>query len=105
MNYFAYGSNCDPLVMKRKRVEYTSRQRAVLRRFRLLFNKKAYRESLPDTIGFANINEDPDGCVEGVLYNIHADHLDRLDESERYPEYYDRVHVVVETDDGHDGAR
>jgi gamma-glutamylcyclotransferase (GGCT)/AIG2-like uncharacterized protein YtfP len=100
MKYFAYGSNCDPLVIKRKEVEYTSRKRAVLRRYRLLFNKKALRKHLPDAIGFANINEDSHGCVEGVLYDIRDEHLDRLDRSERYPEHYDRIQVVVETDDG-----
>ena len=57
MKYFAYGSNCNPAVMKRKGVSFTSRQRAVLRGFRLLFNKKATRASLPEDIGFANINE------------------------------------------------
>lgn len=100
MNYFAYGSNCNPAVMKRKGVEYSSRRRAVLRGFRLLFNKKAYRESLPDTIGFANINEDPEGVVEGVLYDICDEHLDLLDKSERFPDHYGRIHVVVETDAG-----
>ena len=100
MNYFAYGSNCNPVVMKRKGVSYTSRRRAVLRRYRLLFNKKAYRESLPDSIGFANINEDSEGIVEGTLYDICVEHLDLLDQSERYPDHYGRIRVVVETDDG-----
>ena len=100
MHYFAYGSNCNPVVMKRKGVDFTSRKRAVLHRYRLLFNKKAYRESLPDSIGFANINEDPDGIVEGVLYDICDKHLGLLDRSERYPDHYGRIHVVVETEDG-----
>jgi len=100
MYYFAYGSNCNPVVMKRKGVDFSSRRRAVLRRYRLLFNKKAYRESLPDSIGFANINEDADAIVEGVLYDICDEHLELLDQSERYPEHYGRIRVVVETDDG-----
>lgn len=100
MHYFAYGSNCNPVVMKRKGVDYSSRRRAVLHRYRLLFNKKAYRESLPDSIGFANINEDPEGTVEGVLYDICDEHLDLLDQSERHPDHYMRIHVVVESDDG-----
>lgn len=100
MKYFAYGSNCNPQVMKRKGVEYSVRERATLPGYRLLFNKKAYRESLPEGIGFANINDDPEGAVEGVLYEIGDQCLDLLDRSERYPEHYNRIQVVVETDDG-----
>ena len=101
MKYFAYGSNCNPAVMKRKGVSFTSRRRAVLRGFRLLFNKKAMRGNLPGDIGFANISEDADGSVEGILYEIIDDDLEPLDRSERYPDHYDRIDVSVETDAGH----
>ena len=99
LKYFAYGSNCDPAVMTAKGVEFTSRQRALLRGYRLLFNKMSLRRQLPASIGFANIDKDPNGCVEGVLYGIAAERLGRLDESERYPSHYDRIRVVVEADD------
>ena len=102
MKYFAYGSNCNPAIMKRKGVSFSSRRRAVLRGFRLLFNKRATRASLPEDIGFANINEDADGVVEGILYEIVDDDLERLDSSERYPDHYDRIEVTVETDAGHE---
>jgi gamma-glutamylcyclotransferase (GGCT)/AIG2-like uncharacterized protein YtfP len=88
--------------MKRKGVSFTSRQRAVLRGFRLLFNKKAMRASLPEGIGFANINEDTDGSVEGILYEIPDEDLERLDRSERYPDHYDRIDVTVEADADHE---
>lgn len=84
--------------MEKKRVEFTSAQRAVLPGYRLLFNKKALRESLPPEIGFANINEDPEGEVEGILYEIADQHLQRLDESERYPEHYKRIDVEVQVE-------
>lgn len=100
IKYFAYGSNCDPAVMKRKGVRYTARQRAVLRGYRLLFNKKSLRERLPDSIGFANINEFKSGAVEGILYDLVADDLDTLDATERYPKHYDRVRLVVEAKSG-----
>lgn len=100
MKYFAYGSNCNPAVMKKKGVEFSSSKRAVLKGYRLLFNKKAMRENLPPGIGFANINEDPEGMVEGILYDIEDDHLGRLDESERYPDHYTRIEVTVQTEDG-----
>ena len=41
MKYFAYGSNCNAAIMKRKGVEFTSRERATLRGYRLKFNKKS----------------------------------------------------------------
>ncbi|MEX0819988.1 MAG: gamma-glutamylcyclotransferase family protein [Pirellulaceae bacterium] len=98
MKYFAYGSNCNPAIMRKKGVEFTSRQRALLRGYRLKFNKKSLREQLPDSIGFANINVDPEGVVEGVLYEVVDEHQTTLDESERYPDHYDRILVEVETD-------
>ena len=97
--YFAYGSNCDPDVLDNKGVAVVSRRRAVLRGYRLLFNKKSLRERLPSSIGFANINENPDGSVEGVLYELAGDmDLERLDASERYPSHYTRLRIVVEVD-------
>lgn len=100
MKYFAYGSNCNPAVMARKNVDFRSSQHAVLAGYRLLFNKMAQRETLPAGIGFANINEDPEGTVEGILYDVVDDHLDVLDQSERYPDHYTRIEVTVRTTDG-----
>lgn len=98
--YFAYGSNCNPDVLEKKGVAFTSRRQAVLPGYRLLFNKKSLRERLPDSIGFPNINECPDGSVEGILYDFPDEHLSALDESERSPDHYGRIEVVVKTDSG-----
>ena len=100
MKYFAYGSNCNPAVMERKNVPFASSQHAVLTGFRLLFNKVALRANLPSGIGFANINEDPEGTVEGILYDIADEHLGALDQSERYPDHYTRIEVTVQTAEG-----
>jgi gamma-glutamylcyclotransferase (GGCT)/AIG2-like uncharacterized protein YtfP len=100
MKYFAYGSNCNPAIMKKKGVRFTASQHAVLPNFRLLFNKKALRENLPPGIGFANINPDPNGTVEGMLYDLVEEDLGKLDDSERYPDHYTRVDVTVQTKDG-----
>lgn len=99
MKYFAYGSNCNPAVMEKKGVGYTSRERATLTGYRLLFNKMALREKLPPGIGFANINVDPNHFVEGVLYDIVEEDLGRLDESERYPDHYTRIEVTVQANE------
>jgi gamma-glutamylcyclotransferase (GGCT)/AIG2-like uncharacterized protein YtfP len=98
--YFAYGSNCNPSVMQKKGVAFSSRQKAVLPGYRLQFNKKSLRQKLPDSIGFANIEPDPEGTVEGILYEIEDASLPLLDESERYPSHYDRIIVVVQTQAG-----
>lgn len=100
LKYFAYGSNCNPKILQIKGVGFFSRQRAVLQGYRLLFNKKSLREKLPDSIGFANIIEDPEGNVEGILYEINSKHLQSLDKSERYPNHYQRLTIVVQTDMG-----
>ncbi len=101
---FAYGTNCDPEVLDRKGVAVATSRRAVLRGFRLLFNKKSLRERLPGAIGYANINECRDGVVEGALYELDEAALTSLDESERYPSHYTRIRVVVEVDGGCEGC-
>lgn len=98
--YFAYGSNCNAEVMRRKAIGFTGRERAVLPDYRLLFNKRSLRENLPDSIGFANIEPSADSQVEGILYELVEADLRKLDESERFPAHYDRVRVVVQTDSG-----
>jgi len=100
MKYFAYGSNCNPEVLARKDVRFHARTRATLSGYRLRFNKKALRERLPEDVGFANIEVASGAAVEGVLYDLEPEDRDRLDESERYPDHYERIDVVVETDAG-----
>lgn len=100
MKYFAYGSNCNPAIMRRKGVDFKDRQMAVLADYQIRFNKKALRERVPPGIGFANINVQPGSKVEGILYEIVEEHLELLDESERYPDHYTRIEVEVELDDG-----
>ena len=63
MKYFAYGSNCNPAVMATKGIEFTARTRGSLTGYRLLFNKKALRDRLPEGIGFANICAESDGIL------------------------------------------
>jgi hypothetical protein len=102
--YFAYGSNCDPEVLDKKGVRFSSRQRATLPGYRLLFNKRSLRPSLPDAIGFANICPCDNSVVEGLLYDIGPGDLERLDASERHPKHYDRIRVVVQADSGEEEA-
>ena len=100
IKYFAYGTNCNADIMQQKGVHFTARQRATLGGYRLRFNKRSLRESLPETIGFANIEEDERGTVEGILYDLCVGGLETLDETERHGEHYDRIRVVVDADSG-----
>ena len=97
MKYFAYGSNMDPEQMKERKVNFSKRERAILKGWRLEFNKVASRNPKE---GYANIVPDVEGVVEGVLYEIQDSDLKKLDECEGYPNHYYKIKVKVELDNG-----
>jgi len=92
MKYFAYGSNMDPERMKGRKVNFSKRQRATLKGWRLEFNKKA-SQNLKE--GYANIVPCEEYIVEGVLYEIQNEDLENLDSYEGYPNHYSRIEVKV----------
>ncbi len=92
MNYFAYGSNMDPVRMKERGVNFSNRCAAHLSCYHLEFNKVAQRNSRE---GKANIVVDDSGLVEGALYNIDMTSLPTLDEKEGYPEHYLKIPIKV----------
>lgn len=94
--YFAYGSNMNPARMRERKVAFHSRQRAVLPGYRLEFNKIS--RYFPGA-GAANVVPARDSLVEGILYEIHAHGLARLDHFEGYPQHYDRVEVKLSVED------
>ncbi|MEN2975432.1 MAG: gamma-glutamylcyclotransferase family protein [Candidatus Caldarchaeales archaeon] len=95
--YFAYGSNMDPDQMKIRGVSFSKRLHAVLKGFRLEFNKLSFRNPRE---GYANIVPDREGVVEGILYEVEDEDLSKLDRYEGYPFHYNRVKVDVMLDDG-----
>ena len=97
MRYFAYGSNMDPERMRKRSISFSQRIRAVLKGYRLEFNKVASRNSQE---GYANVVKFEKGIVEGVLYEIPDSDLSKLDRFEGYPDHYDRVMIKVELNDG-----
>lgn len=104
MHYFAFGTNMNPQVMARKALVFTARGPATLKGYRLCFNKTNARDSLPASVGFANLVPAPDQQVEGVLYALPDAFLERLDRVERCPEHYERIRVTVETPSGSKSA-
>ncbi len=95
--YFAYGSNMNPKRMIERNAEFLERRRAVLRGWKLVFNKIARRNPKE---GYANIVRDEGNVVEGVLYQIYEEGLSSLDIYEGYPHDYDRKLLEVELEDG-----
>jgi len=97
MKYFAYGSNMNPDRMKQRGIKFTQREWAILKNWRLEFNKIASRNPKE---GYANIVRDSNEAVEGVLYEISEKDVKKLDKWEGYPTHYDRTIVKVNLKDG-----
>ena len=97
LKYFAYGSNMDPERMRRRGIKFSRREHAVLEGFRLEFNKVSSRNPRE---GYANIVKDPEGIVEGILYEIEESDLSKLDKFEGYPLHYRRTRIYVKLDNG-----
>lgn len=93
--YFAYGSNMNPQRLKERRINYVQRSPAILKAWRLEFNKVASRSPAE---GYANIVTDVNGIVEGVLYDMRDSDISKLDKYEGYPEHYCRILVTVLND-------
>lgn len=99
MKYFAYGSNMNPERMRQRRINFSKREWAVLKGWRLEFNKMA--SSNPNE-GYANIvraNITRDS-VEGILYEISGEDIKNLDRYEGYPNHYDKINVKLELNGG-----
>ncbi len=95
MYYFAYGSNMDSKRMVKRGVEFFERKRGILHGFKLAFNKISSNNPQE---GFANIVECKNSAVEGIIYKINQQSLNKLDMYEGYPEHYIRNIVDIETD-------
>ena len=104
LDYFAYGNNLNPEMLRRKGLNIERRTPARLHGYQLVFNKASQRAALPEVIGFANLEPRTDATVEGTLYSIPDDQQPVLDKGERYPAHYDRVTITVETSEGERSA-
>jgi len=95
--YFAYGSNMNLERMIHRRVKFLSRRHAILKSWRLEFNKVVANNS---SEGYANIVQDENSIVEGILYEILDSDVKKLDIREGYPIHYGKISVKVQLDDG-----
>ena len=81
--YFAYGSNLDLQQMQMRCPDAVPFSHAVLHGYKLVERT------------FADIEESPEDCVNGALYKISKNDLYALDCYEGYPEFYERIPVMV----------
>ncbi|MFC2058826.1 gamma-glutamylcyclotransferase family protein [Chloroflexota bacterium] len=96
MYYFAYGSNLKRKQMTERCPDSRPLYKGILPNFKLIFSgwSRKWRG------GVASIKPSRDDKVKGAVYEISERDLRRLDEYEGYPAVYDRINVLVLTDDG-----
>jgi gamma-glutamylcyclotransferase (GGCT)/AIG2-like uncharacterized protein YtfP len=95
---FAYGSNMDSERMSERGIIPIKRMYGEMRNWKLVFNKKS--QKLPGVV-FANIIPEKRSIVEGVLYEINIEDLEKLDKFEGHPEHYTRYNEAVYLQDDH----
>lgn len=93
VKYFAYGSNMSPTRLMERDIKYSNRQKGILRGYKFTINKKSFKNP---NIGFANITEDDNSIVEGVLYDVEEGELLKLDKFEGSPKHYHRKMVYID---------
>lgn len=76
--YFAYGSNMLEKQMKDRGCSIKTRTKGILYNFEFKFNKRS-----KDKSGKANIQEKAHSIVEGVIYDIDSDSLQKLASHEK----------------------
>ena len=98
--YFAYGSNLDLSQMKRRCPEYRLISKGSLSGYRLTFN----RFSSGWGGGVADVIQDQDSKVWGLVFEISDSDLERLDRYEGYNKnqtsMYERWKTVINTPNG-----
>jgi gamma-glutamylcyclotransferase len=97
VNYFAYGSNMDLLRLRERGVNPRERRAAVLRDYRLSFNK---RSAASHGEGKANLTPQPRELVEGILSEVTEAEMGKLDRCEGVPDHYLRARVAVKLESG-----
>lgn len=90
----------DPIRMRDRGVRFTNRRYAVLKDHTLQFNKLAAGPDVKHGEGKGNIIPKDGDFVEGVVYEIPASDIQKLDKFEGYPAHYDKntINVTIDND-------
>jgi gamma-glutamylcyclotransferase (GGCT)/AIG2-like uncharacterized protein YtfP len=97
-HYFAYGSNMNSARMQARGIDFQQVLAGSLNGYSLRFDKRA---SGKDRVAYANIGYQPEGCVEGVLYQLsNPDDIVIMDPFEGSPVRYSREVFSIDTVQG-----
>lgn len=94
-HYFAYGTNMDPRLMSANCPGAAAVAAGRLEGFRLEFN--VYSDRWEG--GAANLEQDPQAYVWGVVWQVSPEELQTLDTFVGHPTFYRREQVKVQTGD------
>ena len=95
--YFAFASNLSERKMRERGAKFTSRESAVLRGYRFVFNTN-WKD---DGFGYANITPDEGSAVHGALYICEKGSMCKMDHEHIYEgNRFHRVIVKVEKRNG-----
>ncbi len=94
--YFAFGSNMNKERMIERKAEFTEMQKGILKDWKLVFNKINSRK---EGAGFANIMPKVGSIVEGIIYKVDEETLQKLDRFEGVPNHYNRKTMEIESKD------
>ena len=79
--------------MKDREVNFSKRELAILKDYKLCFNKQASRNQ---NEGYANLIPKEGTATEGALYEIDEKDIVKLDKFEGYPNHYIKKAIKVE---------
>lgn len=96
MKYFAYGSNMDYSRMLERGVNFSSKEKGILKGYRFVINKISQKNP---NIGFANIVKDDNSEVEGIIYEVTSDGILKLDRHEGAPKHYRREIMSIDNEE------
>ncbi len=97
IHYFAYGSNMDLKRLEHMEIRFRSIIPGKLKGWKLVFN---VIDNKYEGTGYANIVEDPESFVEGLIVETDRHSIRKLDWCEDYPDYYIKRRVEVVNFDG-----
>jgi gamma-glutamylcyclotransferase (GGCT)/AIG2-like uncharacterized protein YtfP len=81
--------------MEERGIEIFSKKSGILENYKMIINKKSFKN--PE-IGFANIIQDENSIVEGVVYDIDEKDVKILDKYEGFPNHYLKYFLNVKID-------
>ena len=92
INWFAYDEMMNPEIIKERGLEYEAAFSVTLSAYKLAFNKIPADNGGKENLGLPNIVPSADnlGMMEGMLYEMPEENLEKLDKIYQHPQEYQR---------------